>query len=44
VLHHGTELAGIAATGPIPPFVSALDQAQLDQLAPVARGLREARA
>jgi dihydrodipicolinate synthase/N-acetylneuraminate lyase len=41
VLHQGTELAGIAPTGPIPPFVSPLDQAQLDQLAPVARALRE---
>ena len=25
VLHHATELAGIAPTGPIPPFVSPLD-------------------
>lgn len=41
VLHHGTELAGIAPTGPIPPFVSMLDRAQLDRLAPVARALRE---
>ena len=41
VLHHGIELAGIAPAGPIPPFVSALDRAQLDQLAPVARALRE---
>jgi len=41
VLHQGTELAGIAPTGPIPPFVSPLDQAQLGQLAPVARALRE---
>jgi dihydrodipicolinate synthase/N-acetylneuraminate lyase len=41
VLHHATELAGIAPTGPIPPFVSALDRAQLDRLAPVARTLRE---
>lgn len=41
VLHQGTELAGIAPTGPIPPFVSPLDQAQLGQLAPVARTLRE---
>ena len=39
VLHHATELAGIAATGPIPPFVSGLDQRRLDQLAPVAREL-----
>ena len=39
VLHHATELAGIAPTGPIPPFVSALDQSRIDQLAPVAREL-----
>ena len=41
VLHHGTELVGIAPTGPIPPFVSPLDRGQLDRLAPVARALRE---
>ena len=41
VLHHGTELAGIAPTGPIPPFVSPLDRGQLDRLAPIARALRE---
>jgi dihydrodipicolinate synthase/N-acetylneuraminate lyase len=44
VLHHGVELAGIAPTGPIPPFVSALDRDQLDRLAPVARALGEVRA
>lgn len=41
VLHHATELAGIAATGAIPPYVSALDATQLATLAPVARALRE---
>jgi hypothetical protein len=41
VLHHATELAGIAPTGPIPPFVSPLAAAQLETLAPVARELRE---
>jgi dihydrodipicolinate synthase/N-acetylneuraminate lyase len=41
VLHHATELAGIASTGPIPPFVSPLNPNQLSELAPVARGLRE---
>jgi dihydrodipicolinate synthase/N-acetylneuraminate lyase len=41
VLHQATELAGIARTGPIPPFVSALDPAQVERLAPVARALRE---
>ena len=40
VLHHATELCDIAPTGPIPPFVSPLDSAQLRQLAPVARTLR----
>ena len=44
VLHQGTELAGIAPTGPIPPFVSPLDAAQVARLAPVARALREATA
>ncbi len=41
VLHHATELAGIAPTGPIPPFVSALARAELDELAPVAAALRD---
>ena len=41
VLHHATELAGIAPTGPIPPFVSALAPKQVQDLAPVARQLRE---
>jgi dihydrodipicolinate synthase/N-acetylneuraminate lyase len=40
VLHHATELAGVAPTGPIAPFVSALEEGQLDTLAPVARALR----
>ena len=41
VLHHASELAGIAPSGPIPPFVSPLRAEQLTELAPVARGLRE---
>jgi dihydrodipicolinate synthase/N-acetylneuraminate lyase len=41
VLHHATELAGVARTGPIPPFVSALDGPKLETLAPVARALKE---
>lgn len=41
VLHHATDLAGIAPTGPIPPYVSALDATQLAELGPVARALRE---
>jgi hypothetical protein len=40
VLHHATELAGIAAAGPIPPYVSPLTPQQLERLAPVARALR----
>jgi hypothetical protein len=41
VLHHATELAGIAPTGPIPPYVSALAANEVQALAPVARQLRE---
>jgi dihydrodipicolinate synthase/N-acetylneuraminate lyase len=41
VLHHATELAGVARTGPIPPYVSALGVEKLERLAPVARALRE---
>ncbi len=41
VLHAATELAGIATTGPIPPFVSPLSAAQREQLAPLARALLE---
>jgi len=41
VLHHATELAGIAPTGPIPPYVSALEATQLAELGPIARALRE---
>jgi dihydrodipicolinate synthase/N-acetylneuraminate lyase len=41
VLHHATELAGVAPTGPIAPFVSALEPGQIDTLAPVARALKE---
>jgi dihydrodipicolinate synthase/N-acetylneuraminate lyase len=40
VLHHATELAGIAAAGPIPPYVSGLDELKLQQLAPTAQALR----
>jgi len=39
VLHAAMELAGIASTGPIPPFVSALGEAQCARLEPVARAL-----
>jgi dihydrodipicolinate synthase/N-acetylneuraminate lyase len=41
VLHHATELSGVAAAGPIPPYVSALSGEQLERLSPVARRLRE---
>jgi dihydrodipicolinate synthase/N-acetylneuraminate lyase len=41
VLHHATELAGIATTGPIPPYVSAVRADELERLAPVARALLE---
>lgn len=41
VLHHATELAGIASTGPVLPFVSPLAAQQIDRLRPVARALRE---
>jgi dihydrodipicolinate synthase/N-acetylneuraminate lyase len=40
VLHHATELAGVAPTGPIPPYVSPLAAKQLDELTPVAQSLR----
>jgi dihydrodipicolinate synthase/N-acetylneuraminate lyase len=41
VLHHATELAGVASTGPIPPYVSPLSSEYVAELAPVARHLRE---
>jgi len=39
VLHHATELAGIAETGSIPPYVSALTFEQTATIAPVAQRL-----
>ena len=41
VLHSAFELAGIARTGPVPPYVSALSDAEGAQLEPVARALAE---
>ena len=41
VLHAAFELAGVARTGPIPPFVTALPEDQRAALAPVARELHE---
>lgn len=40
VLHAAVELAGVASTGPIPPYVSALSDEQRRTLAPVAAALR----
>lgn len=42
VLHAAVALAGIAETGPIPPFVSAVSAADRELLAQVARALYEA--
>ena len=39
VLHHATEFAGIARTGPIPPYVSELSEEQKSRLSPVAQTL-----
>jgi len=41
VLHLATELAGIAKTGPAPPYLSALSGEQQDKLLPVACDLIE---
>jgi 4-hydroxy-tetrahydrodipicolinate synthase len=41
VLHAGVEAAGLAETGPIPPFVSAVPALHLEQLRDVARALLE---
>jgi hypothetical protein len=39
VLHRSTELAGIAKTGSLPPFLSPLSAERLSELAPVAQKL-----
>jgi hypothetical protein len=39
VLHHALELAGIARTGPIPPFVSELSAEQRNRTRPVVQEL-----
>jgi dihydrodipicolinate synthase/N-acetylneuraminate lyase len=39
VLHHALELAGVALTGPIPPFVSELSPDQRNRVKPVVREL-----
>jgi len=41
VLHEAVEVAGIAQTGPIPPFLSELSSAQIEKVGPVARELFE---
>ena len=41
VLHAATESAGIALTGPVPPYLSALPSEQIQQLSLVARALFE---
>jgi dihydrodipicolinate synthase/N-acetylneuraminate lyase len=41
VLHYATALCGVAETGPVPPFLSPLDEAQSHKLAPVAKTLRQ---
>ena len=39
VLHHATELAGIAGTGPVPPYLSALSSKEREVLSVVAQSL-----
>jgi len=39
VLHFATQLAGVAETGPVAPFLSSLSEERLKELAPVARAL-----
>jgi hypothetical protein len=42
VLHAAFEVADVVRTGPIPPFVSGLTEAQRSELTPVARALHAA--
>jgi dihydrodipicolinate synthase/N-acetylneuraminate lyase len=41
VLHAGIEAAGLAETGPVPPFVSAIPAGRIESVRPVARALFE---
>ncbi|HZS04388.1 MAG TPA: dihydrodipicolinate synthase family protein [Blastocatellia bacterium] len=41
VLHYATKLAGVADTGPVPPFLSSVSEELLEQIAPVARTLND---
>lgn len=42
VLHEAVEQAGIAQTGPIPPFLSELSVEQVEKVGPVAKSLKSA--
>lgn len=42
VLHAAVELAGLAPTGPVPPYVTALDDTQREALRPIAQALASA--
>jgi dihydrodipicolinate synthase/N-acetylneuraminate lyase len=42
VLHAATELAGIAQTGDVPPYLSGLSPEQADKIAPVVKRLKSA--
>lgn len=44
VLHAAVRAAGVARVGPVPPFVSALDDPAIARLEPVARALLDANA
>ena len=39
MLHAALDVAGVAATGPIPPFVSAIGESERSELRPVAQAL-----
>lgn len=41
VLHFATQLAGVAETGLVAPFLFSLTENQLQEIAPIARGLAE---
>ena len=41
VLHSAFDLAGIAQTGEIPPYISGLSAEQMEKLSPVAKALFE---
>ena len=41
VLHYAMELAEVARTGPVPPYLTRLSEQQLQEIAPVARTLAE---